>query len=171
MTGASGVSCACHFLSRVFLDYFSICSRASPCLRPAFACPSGHLRFLHSPISTNPCVVSPLSPHRLWSPFNCSPVCRGPGFSPAFLFLCTSQARSASELCSVAAQLHPFLRFCGTDTSAPSRPHLARDESWPCSSSRGKYIRSIRWSWRFLGWVGIWDRSLFRLVGSMIPAA
>ena len=66
---ATGVSCACHFLSRVFLDYFKACSRASPCLRPAFACPSDHPRFLCCPISTNACIVSSHSPHRLWFPF------------------------------------------------------------------------------------------------------
>lgn len=43
VTGATGVSCACHFLSRVFLDFFHFFFPPFAVLRPVFACPHGQL--------------------------------------------------------------------------------------------------------------------------------
>jgi len=59
VTGASGVSCACHSLSRVFLNYFKVSSRVSPCLRPAFACPYGHSRLFHPLFHEPLCTLHP----------------------------------------------------------------------------------------------------------------
>ena len=57
-------------VKRIF-ELFYFFSRRFAVLRPAFACPFGQLSLLTPTISTNPCVVSPQPPHRLW----CTPSC------------------------------------------------------------------------------------------------
>jgi hypothetical protein len=45
VTGARGVLCERHFLSRVFLNYFYFRSPRFAVLRPVFACPLGQFWF------------------------------------------------------------------------------------------------------------------------------
>jgi len=76
VTGATGVSCACHFLSRVFLDYFHFFFRPFAVLRPVFACPHGQLRLFAHPfprilalfLRTHHTPSGPLAPKVFHSP-------------------------------------------------------------------------------------------------------
>ena len=62
VTGAEGVSCDRHFLSRVFLNYFYRTSRRFAILRRVFACPLGQFSLPSHLISTNGCISLHLAP-------------------------------------------------------------------------------------------------------------
>jgi hypothetical protein len=66
VTGAKGVSCHRHFLSRVFFNYLLISLSAHSHSTPRLRCTKGHTLALSPLFSAIPCVLSHPPPHSLW---------------------------------------------------------------------------------------------------------
>src|SRR5882724_9309701 len=137
VAGASGVSCASHFLSRVFLNYFKLCSRVSPCLRPAFACPSGHSLPLPTAFSTNPCVPFSHRPYTLW----CRSSLWTPASAPCSRLIATASHAPYSCRTDISSFFLPTLQPSNLQTLWFSSPSVVQQQpSLPGRRSRRSHL-------------------------------